>query len=226
LAPRLRRHTAITMLNPWLDVSLDDYEGHMRSAGVGQLGVLSALFAEALATCRPTSVAILGIAGGNGLEAVDPAITTRVVGVDINPHYLDATRRRFTVIRGLDLRCMDLANEAIDLEPVDLVHAALIFEHAGTALCLENALAMIAPVGHISVVLQLPGDIEHQIGSSKFVAVQKLGSDFSLIDREMLIGVLAARHCQLVSEWTRPLPAGKALWMGIFGRAGRSPALR
>jgi threonine dehydrogenase-like Zn-dependent dehydrogenase len=211
------------MLNPWLDVPLDDYEGHMRSAGVEQLGVLSELFAEALATCRPTSVAILGIAGGNGLEAVDPTITRRVVGVDINPRYLDATRRRFPFIRGLDLRCMDLASEAIDLEPVNLVHAALIFEHAGTARCLENASAMMAPAGHLSVVLQLPGDIEHRIGSSKFVSVQKLGSDFSLVNREMFIGVLAARHCRLVKECTRQLPAGKAFWMGIFGQARGSP---
>jgi hypothetical protein len=64
----------------------------------------------------------------------------------------------------------------------------------------------------------LPGNIEHQIGSSEFVAVQKLGSDFSLVDPEMLISVLATRHCQLVTECTRPLPAGKAFWMGIFAR--------
>jgi hypothetical protein len=44
------------------------------------------------------------------------------------------------------------------------------------------------------------------------------GCDFGLVDREMLIGVLTARQCQLVSEWTRSLPGEKAFWMGIFRR--------
>jgi len=202
--------------NVWLDVPLDDYEGHMRAAGVGQLDVLRDLFAEALATCRPASVAILGIAGGNGLDAVDPASTTRVVGVDINPEYLEAARRRFASMSGLDLCCLDLANQRIELEPVELVHAALIFEHAGTARCLENALAMLAPSGHLSVVLQLPGEAGRQVGASEFVAVQKLASDFALVDRATFVSQLAARHCRLVRESTRPLPAGKRFWMGIF----------
>lgn len=31
----------MTLDNAWLDVALEDYEGHMQSAAVGQLGVLS-----------------------------------------------------------------------------------------------------------------------------------------------------------------------------------------
>lgn len=102
-------HRSPSPANVWLDVPLDDYEGHMRAAGVGQLDVLRDLFAEALTVCRPASVAILGVAGGNGLDAIDPLSTTRVVGVDINPEYLAATGRRFSFISGLDLRCLDLA---------------------------------------------------------------------------------------------------------------------
>jgi len=37
----------------WLNVPLADYEGHMKSAEVQQLGALSDLFAQALAFCRP-----------------------------------------------------------------------------------------------------------------------------------------------------------------------------
>jgi len=36
----------------------------------------------------PSSVAMLGCAGGNGLERVDPGVTTRVVAVDIHLSYL------------------------------------------------------------------------------------------------------------------------------------------
>jgi hypothetical protein len=59
------------MLNPWLDVPLADYEGHMSVPELQQLGALSDLFADALAFGRSTSVAILGVAGGNGLDRID-----------------------------------------------------------------------------------------------------------------------------------------------------------
>ena len=77
------------MSNPWLTIPLADYEGHMKSADVQQLDVLSELFAETLAYCHPVSVAVLGMAGGNGLDRVDGAITRRIVGLDVNPLYLD-----------------------------------------------------------------------------------------------------------------------------------------
>jgi hypothetical protein len=202
----------------WLDVPLDDYEGHMRAPAVGQLGVLSELFAEALALCRPASAAILGIAGGNGLEAIDPATTTRVVGVDINARYLADTGRRFGTIPGLTLHCLDLSRQRVDLEPVDLVHAALIFEHAGIGRCLENALAMVAPAGRLSVVLQLPGDSTSRVAPTEFASVQKLASDFALVDREGFVALLAERRYEPVRQDTRPLPSGKAFWMGIFAR--------
>ena len=79
-------------MNPWLALPLEDYEGHMGSAAVNQLVPLADLFGEALARLRPRSVAVLGVAGGNGLEHVDGTLTTRVVAVDVNQAYLDATR--------------------------------------------------------------------------------------------------------------------------------------
>jgi len=49
------------MSNPWLSIPLQDYEGHMGSAGVQQLSVLSELFKRALDYCLPESVAVLGV---------------------------------------------------------------------------------------------------------------------------------------------------------------------
>jgi hypothetical protein len=119
--------------DPWLDIPLGDYEAHMSAPEVGQLAVLADLFAEALAVRRPPSVAILGIAGGNGLEHVDPRVTRRVVGVDIHPDYLETVKRRHTGRLNLELHCVDLGRNFLAVEPAELVHAALIFEHAGTA---------------------------------------------------------------------------------------------
>jgi hypothetical protein len=58
-----QENTISRMGNPWLSLPLEDYEGHMNSPEVWQLGVLCDLFAEALAICRPASIAILGVAG-------------------------------------------------------------------------------------------------------------------------------------------------------------------
>jgi SAM-dependent methyltransferase len=116
-----------TMPNPWLRVSLEDYEGHMNSAGVQQLGALSDLLRQALVAAWPGSVAILGIAGGNGLEHVDARIIKRVVGLDVNPSFLASVRKRYSSVMGLELQCSDLAEQRLNLEPVELVHAALVF---------------------------------------------------------------------------------------------------
>src|SRR5208283_4273166 len=117
---------------------------------VRQLDVLSELFAVALGRCRPASVALLGIAGGNGLDRVDGGITKRIVGLDLNPLYLDEVQRRYAGKSGLELCCVDLGEQAVDLEPVQLVHAALVFEHAGVGLCLKNAVSLVAPGGFLS----------------------------------------------------------------------------
>src|SRR5215468_3821355 len=99
------------MSSPWLAIPLEDYEGHMGSAGVGQLTVLAELFKCALDRCLPDSVTVLGVAGGNGLEQIDCAVTKRIVGVDINQRYLDEVRLRFGALSGLELHCRDLAEQ-------------------------------------------------------------------------------------------------------------------
>src|SRR5699024_3919919 len=132
------RGPAVTIeaMNPWLALPLEDYEGHMGSAAVDQLTPLADLFGEALARLRPRSVAVLGVAAGSGRAHVDSALRTRVVGIDLTPDYLAAARTRFSDLRGLELHCVDLKHETPSLEPVSLVHAALVFEHAGTGRCL------------------------------------------------------------------------------------------
>src|SRR5258708_14839819 len=102
----------------------------MGSAGVQQLSALSELFKRALDRCLPESVAVLGVAGGNGLEQINCAATKRIVGVDIIQRYLEV-QRRFGTLAGLELHCRDFAERDLSLAPVALVHAALIFEHVG-----------------------------------------------------------------------------------------------
>jgi hypothetical protein len=206
------------MFNPWLDIPLADYEGHMKSAEVQQSVALSELFAEAIAFCHPASLAVLGVAGGNGLERIDSKKTARVVGVDINPLYLDAVRSRYSHITGLELYCIDLAEQHIELNSVQLVHAALIFEHAGVGCCLDNAVSLVADGGALSIVLQLPGKTGQDIGRSGVASIQKLTCHFSMIDPVKLQEILGERTFRLAYETRRSLPAGKEFWLGIFIR--------
>ena len=206
------------MSNPWLTLPLDDYENHMKAKEVQQLGVLSDLFREVLAAKKPTSVAILGVAGGNGIEHVDQGITKRIVGVDLNPRYLDTVHERFPSLPGLELVCADLAEGVLKIEPVELVHVALLFEHTGLDRPLENALSLIAEGGALSVVLQLPSPTAANVGKSPVQSILRLSSHFSLIDSALLCKRLCTRRFRQISETRRSLPGGKAFWMGIFVR--------
>lgn len=205
------------MSNPWLTIPLSDYEEHMSSPHVRQLPALSQLFGQALQQCAPESVAVLGIAGGNGLEQIDPARTRRIVGIDINPAYLEATRRRFGSLPGLELHCADLAQEALGPDPVQLCYAALIFEHAGLEVCLDNACSLVAPGGSLAVVLQLPaGDPGQNISFGSHPSIESLRQHFELVAPSHLSAKLEKKGFQMVWQVQQPLPSGKAFWMGIF----------
>jgi hypothetical protein len=204
------------MSNPWAGIPLADYEGHMSSPAVGQLGALADLFAEAIALRQPASLAILGVAGGNGLDRIDSKLTKLVVGLDVNPLYLEAVRKRYSTRLNLQLHCTDLATQTVSIKPVQLVHAALIFEHAGTGLALKNALLLVAAGGALSVVLQLPGRAGREVGSSGVASVQKLASHFSLIDPAHFCARLEEHSFRLIHETRCSLPADKGFWMGVF----------
>lgn len=206
------------MSNPWLTIPLEDYEGHMGSTGVRQLTVLAELFKCVLDRYLPESVAVLGVAGGNGLEQIDSAVTKRVVGVDINQRYLDQVQRRFGGFPGLELHCCNLAELDFQAAPVALVHAALIFEHAGLGLALEKALSLVESGGRLSVVLQLPSDAAAGVASTNYESMQTLKQNFALIDIIEFQSLLARKGLQLIEQQTRALPAGKAFWLGVFAR--------
>jgi hypothetical protein len=204
------------MSNPWLAIALEDYEGHMGSGNVRQLEALSDLFKRALDLCMPESVAILGVAGGNGLDLVDRATTKRIVGVDINAQYLQAVRQRYGALAGLELYCSDLAVEPLSLVPVDLVHVALVFEHTGLGCCLENALSLVAFGGSLSVVLQLPSETGQDVTVTRYSSMQALRDHFVLIDVSQFHQRLEEKGFHLFHQEQRPLPDGKAFWLGIF----------
>jgi hypothetical protein len=205
------------MSDPWLSILLADYEGHMDSENVQQLAPLAELFRITLSYIRPTSLAILGIAGGNGLQYLGH-FTGRIVGVDVNQEYLDAVDERFSYLEGIELYRADLASEKLSIPPVDLVHAALVFEHAGFGCALDNAITLVADHGHLSVVLQLPSFTEQNVSVTAFSSIRSLSSHFNLIDRAAFCAKLQMHNFTLKHEQSQRTAGGKGLWLGIFKR--------
>ena len=78
------------MENPWKEIPLTDYESHMKLDSVMQLQAMNEMMKGQFDAYPISSVMILGIAGGNGLEHIQKGRFERVYGVDINASYLQA----------------------------------------------------------------------------------------------------------------------------------------
>jgi SAM-dependent methyltransferase len=166
------------MASPWFDVPLEDYERHM--AVLGQLPFLARVFGETVRRCGARSALVAGCAGGNGFDAVESHV--RLIGVDLLPAYLEDAARRYP---RAEFIAADLTRDTIPCEPVELVHAALVFEHCGLEGALENCKRLVAPGGWFSVVLQLPVEAA-AVAATGVESIQTLKQCFRFIDRQLL----------------------------------------
>jgi ABC-type lipoprotein release transport system permease subunit len=89
----------------------------------------------------------------------------------------------------------------------------------GLGVALENALSLVAPEGALSVVLQCPGEDEQAVASTSYTSMQTLQQDFALIDISEFQRLLGPKGFRSVERENRSLPAGKALWLGVFAQS-------
>src|SRR5690242_11821636 len=109
-------------MNPWLDIPLSDYEGHMSMPAIGQATMLAEQLVTLVARFHPSDVAVVGCAGGNGFDRLGSL--ERLVGVDINPRYIDLAASRYAdKVTGLELYVGDIQQEQQLFQPVDLIYA-------------------------------------------------------------------------------------------------------
>jgi SAM-dependent methyltransferase len=206
--------------NPWLSIPAADYEGHM--AAVAQAAPLHAAFAEVYRALRPARLAVLGCGPGGGLDAVDPAVTQELVCVDLNPAYLELARQRHPRLAGITRwLCASVGDCQLEAGSLDLVHAALLFEHVDPAPVLPRIARWLAPAGVLSVVLQLPGD-DAAISPSPFHSLGQLSGLMRLVPPDELKALALRESLQLSSATEVPLPRGKAFWVARFARPGRA----
>ena len=202
--------------NPWSLVSAADYEAQMGPAGADLLSPLSTLFQKAYAARRPARLAVLGVATGNGLEHVDPAITRRVVGLDVNLSYLAVTRQRHMRLGpSLQLLCADAEKAELEAGGFDLVHAALVLEYLDPRVVLSRLASWLAPGGAFTVVLLLPGGAPVAAGSASLLAVAER---MRLVPPEELRRLAARTGLVERRAFVVPLQAGRRLFTALYDR--------
>lgn len=190
------------MNNPWLDIPLDDYEGHMALPQVAQARLLADIFNGMLEQHRPRSVAILGCAGGNGFECISPDVTERVVAVDINPDYVERLRARYmSRIPGLEFVVGDVQASVVAFRPVELVFAGLILEYLDVETVLQRVRSFLVAGGVLGTVVQLPHPASAAVTQSPFPSVQALAAVLRLVPPTELADI-AERHgyCEIESR--------------------------
>ena len=203
--------------NPWTVVPAADYERHMGPEGVDQLAPLSAIFQEVYLATQPDRALVLGCATGNGLEHVDPSVTQRVVGVDVNLQYLGVARQRFFHLGPrLELYCTEADKFRAQPGSFDLIHAALLFEYLHPEVLVRKIVEWLADEGTCSVVLQLPGGDGLLAPTKTLQIIEKAAR---LVAPEELTRLFAHYGLAAKRARTLPLPHGRSFWAGTFGRA-------
>jgi len=205
--------------NPWLEIPLGDYEGHMALPQVAQAGLLADVFELMLTMYAPESVAVLCCAGGNGFERVDPKVTGRVVGIDINPAYLaQAAERWRDRLPGVQFLAGDIAGEPVPFEPVSLIYAALVFEYVDLTRAVQFAASRLQPGGRLCSVIQLPSATVPEITPSRFTTLSALSGSMRLVAPGKLQDLATANGLTAVHAEARELPSGKRFQLQVFQR--------
>jgi SAM-dependent methyltransferase len=205
------------MNNPWLEIPLQDYEGHMALPSVGQAQLLGDQFALLIKRFRPASVALVGCAGGNGLDRIDPNQMQRVVAVDINPKYLEEARARHAKrLKHLQLICADIQSEELHFEPVDLIYAALVFEYVDVLSTIATLKRICRGGGTLATVLQLPSSHRSTISPSPYESLSRLAAFMSLVAPTDLSKIAAAAGFTPTTSEIVQLPSGKSFCVQTY----------
>lgn len=202
------------MRNPWEEISLSDYEAHMKLDSVMQLQYLNRMMKSQFASYPVSSVVILGIAGGNGLEHIDRNKFRKVYGIDINRDYLTAVKERYSDISDI-LECMrlNLMEEADRLPNAELLVANLLIEYIGYD-CFRKTVEQVHPE-YVSCIIQInqashENEENNWVSDSPYIRVfDNLDSVHHQIEEAPLIQVLNGIGYRLTDQKDSSLPNGK-----------------
>jgi hypothetical protein len=211
------------MSHPWLHVPIADYEAHMTLPSVAQSQLLASTLQSIVTRFQPRSLAILGAAGGNGLELVDSAIVRRVVALDFNPDYLAVcTSRHAASFAEFQPVLHDLSQGFPPIEPVECVFAGLLLEYLNVASFCDELPSMLVPSGVFATVLQLPSDGLPEVSDSPFPSLTQLQPAFSFVSPTHLHHALSAHGFSRLTDELHDLDTGKSFYYAAYQLTKRS----
>jgi hypothetical protein len=194
--------------NPWERVLLNDYEEHMKLDNIQQLQILNQIMKKQIKQNPIKSLAILGIAGGNGLEYIDLNSFEKVYGIDVNQNYLDVCKKRYSHLdECLTLLKMDLTDLTNRLPDIELIIGNLLIEYIGIEIFIKQ-LAKVTPK-FVSCVVQK--NVTNQFVSDSpylesFMEISDIHND---IDKVELTKGMKSLNYMLILEEEYLLPNSK-----------------
>ncbi|HMM20544.1 MAG TPA: class I SAM-dependent methyltransferase [Selenomonadales bacterium] len=194
--------------NPWKDVKLDDYENHMKLASVKQLQTMNEIMRDQFYRYEISSVMVLGVAGGNGLNHIVPDKFRVVYGVDINAAYLEEAQKRYPLLQRIFRPIQaDLTDGSLILPQADLVIANLLIEYIGY----DNFQRTIGNTNpeYVSCIIQINLDDGFVSDSPYLHAFDHLGEVHHPIAESKLTEKMNEIGYKSVFREQRPLPNGK-----------------
>ncbi|WP_326907994.1 methyltransferase type 11 [Sedimentibacter sp. MB31-C6] len=185
------------MSSPWERIPLDDYENHMKLSTVQQLQKLNEIMKSQIDKYNIETVAILGVAGGNGLEHIDCSKIKVVYGIDINQDYLDVCKEKYKNLDDyLVLKKLDLADIANDLPVADIIIANLFIEYIGIDMFIKQLSKKVPPF--VSCVIQKNLDINFVSDSPYTEVFEEISLLHRNIDKNSLVNAMSTIGYSLI----------------------------
>ena len=154
------------MKNPWANITVSEYEGHMKF--VKQHNLLNNIFKEQISGYEYNTICILGVGCGNGLEHIKP--NTIVCGYDINDNFLTECRKRYENTNyELKLKQVDLTDPNVNICTCDMMISNLVLEYIG----MYNFASIIekSKPNYVSVIIQKTTGNKKAISESPYATV-------------------------------------------------------
>jgi ubiquinone/menaquinone biosynthesis C-methylase UbiE len=205
--------------NPWLSIPWQEYEGHMASPQVQQAQFLSDIFRDALMEYRPRVVSVLGCSTGNGFENIEPSITHEVIGVDINPEYLEVLQERYGSTQ-MNLRpiCADLNTLELDSASCNLIYCGLVFEYVEPRVLVGKIARWLKTNGKLVVVLQLPSNKSKLVSETKYKSLKRLEPIMKLVEPLFIQQACFGAGLSETRTFTRVLETSKGFFVGHYSK--------
>lgn len=184
------------MLNPWLEIPYQDYEGHMLE--VGQSQILNALVKSSLSKYLPGSFALLGCASGNGLEHVSTN-TREAYAIDINPAYLAIVKERFARRTNIKTIWADIQEDKLPLQNIDLFFIGLVLEYVDPIKSLNNVIETLSEDGTLVIVIQ-KSKPSGFVSRSRYKTLEQLKAISNEVDEAIISDFLVRNNLELVKR--------------------------